>query len=53
MSKYSCISSYIKNHFTYVGYVSGWGHQWRSAAGNLYVEEGNHWCILYYNCGGC
>lgn len=23
MSKYSCITNYIKNHFTYVGYVSG------------------------------
>jgi hypothetical protein len=48
-----CIDSYISNNFTYVGYISGWGYQYRSGAGNLYTDEGNHWDILYYNCGGC
>jgi hypothetical protein len=48
---YSCIDNYIKTRFTYVGYISGWGHQYRSAAGNLYTDEGNHWDILYYTCG--
>lgn len=49
----TCVDGYITNNFTYVGYISGWGHQYRSAAGNLYTNEGNHWDILFYNCGGC
>ncbi len=53
ISKYTCVGNYIRNNFTYVGYISGWGYQWRSGAGNLYTDEGNHWDILYYNCGGC
>lgn len=53
MSKYTCVGNYIKANFTYVGYISGWGYQWRSGAGNLYTDEGNHWDILFYNCGGC
>ncbi|GHJ48721.1 hypothetical protein Cs7R123_60630 [Catellatospora sp. TT07R-123] len=53
ISKYSCIGNYIQNTFTYVGYISGWGYQWKSGAGNLYTDEGNHWDITYYNCGGC
>ncbi|MEU7824531.1 hypothetical protein [Catellatospora sp. NPDC049133] len=51
ISKYTCIGNYIKNNFTYVGYISGWGYQYRSGAGNLYTDEGNHWDILYYTCG--
>lgn len=53
ITKGTCIGNYIKNNFTYVGYISGWGYQYRSGAGNLYTDEGNHWDILYYNCGGC
>ncbi|MCP2265202.1 hypothetical protein APR03_002550 [Promicromonospora thailandica] len=49
----ACVDSYITSTFTYVGYISGWGHQYRSGSGNLYTDEGNHWDILYYNCGGC
>lgn len=49
----ACVDSYVTSNFTYVGYISGWGHQYRSNAGNLYTDEGNHWDILYYNCGGC
>lgn len=49
----TCVDNYIASNFTYVGYISGWGYQYRSAAGNLYTDEGNHWDILYYNCGGC
>jgi hypothetical protein len=53
ISKYACIGNYITGNFTYIGYVSGFGHQYRSGAGNIYTNEGNHWDILYYNCGGC
>ena len=48
---YSCIDNYIKTRFTYVGYIPGWGYQYRAASGNLYTDEGNHWDILYYTCG--
>jgi hypothetical protein len=51
ISKYTCVGNYIRNNFTYVGYISGWGYQWRAASGNLYTDEGNHWDILYYTCG--
>jgi hypothetical protein len=53
ISKGTCVGNYIKNNFTYLGYISGWGYQYRSGAGNLYTDEGNHWDILFYNCGGC
>ena len=49
--KSTCINNYIKNHYAYVGYISGWGYQYRAASGNLYTDEGNHWDILYYTCG--
>ncbi|MBB5869055.1 hypothetical protein F4553_002434 [Allocatelliglobosispora scoriae] len=53
ITKTTCIGNYISNNFTYVGYIAGWGYQWRSGAGNLYTDEGNHWDITFYNCGGC
>ena len=53
ISHYSCIDNYVRTRFTYVGYIAGWGHQWRSGSGNLYTDEGGHWDILVYNCGGC
>ena len=53
IAKYSCIGNYIKTNFTYMGYISGWGYQWQSGSGNLYTDEGTHWDITYFNCGGC
>ncbi|MGK5739949.1 hypothetical protein [Micromonospora sp. URMC 103] len=47
----TCIQNYISSHYTYLGYISGWGYQYRAASGNLYTLEGNHWDILYYTCG--
>jgi hypothetical protein len=52
-SKYTCIGNYIKNTFTYIGLRGDGAPQWRSASGNVYADEGNHWDVLYYNCGGC
>ncbi|HEX5598549.1 MAG TPA: hypothetical protein VFX61_21400 [Micromonosporaceae bacterium] len=51
ISKNSCVYNYISRYYTYVGYISGWGYQWRAPSGNLYTDEGNHWDILYYTCG--
>ncbi|MCX5393394.1 hypothetical protein [Streptomyces sp. NBC_00094] len=52
-SKYTCVGSYIKNTFTYIGLRGDGAPQWRSGAGNVYADEGNHWDVTFYNCGGC
>lgn len=46
--KSTCLNSYIKNSFTRIANRGDGYAQWRSAAGNIYCEEGNHWDILYY-----
>ncbi|MEV0269152.1 hypothetical protein AB0H43_10275 [Hamadaea sp. NPDC050747] len=48
-----CVNAYVRRWFSDVGTISGWGHQYRAPSGNLYTNEGNHWDILYYGCGGC
>ncbi|MBB5868879.1 hypothetical protein F4553_002258 [Allocatelliglobosispora scoriae] len=53
IARWACVSAYIGRNFAYVGYISGWGHQYRAPSGNIYTDEGNHWDILYYTCGGC
>jgi hypothetical protein len=45
----ACVDSYIKNTFSYIGLRGDGAPQWKSAAGNIYADEGNHWDILYYN----
>ncbi|GIG92604.1 hypothetical protein [Plantactinospora endophytica] len=47
----TCAQNYISAAYTYVGYISGWGYQYRAPSGNLYTREGNHWDVLYYTCG--
>ncbi|MFF6999824.1 hypothetical protein ACFY93_33520 [Streptomyces sp. NPDC008313] len=51
--KNTCVTSYIKNSFTYIGLRGDGAPQYRSGSGNVYADEGNHWDVLYYNCGGC
>jgi len=46
ISKYTCVGSYIRNNFSYIG-----GYKYKSASGNIYYDEGNHWDITYYTCG--
>ncbi|MFC9692180.1 hypothetical protein ACFTSF_26760 [Kribbella sp. NPDC056951] len=53
ISVYTCVSNYIRNTFTRIADRGDGAQQWRSGAGNIYANEGNHWDILYYNCGGC
>jgi hypothetical protein len=48
ISKYTCIGNYIRNSFTRIANRGDGYPQWRSAAGNIYCDEGNHWDILYY-----
>ncbi|CAE6516736.1 unnamed protein product [Rhizoctonia solani] len=44
----SGLDAYIKNSFTKIGNRSDGYPQWKSAAGNIYCDEGNHWDIIYY-----
>ncbi|WP_446663831.1 hypothetical protein [Flexivirga sp. B27] len=51
IAKSSCLNSYVKNHFTYVGKRGDGFPQWKAASGNLYCDEGNHWDVTYYKVG--
>ena len=53
ISKYTCVGNYIRNTFTRIADRGDGAAQWRSGAGNIYADEGSHWDITYYNCGGC
>lgn len=44
----TCINSYITRNFTYIGTRGDGAPQYKSAAGNIYAKESNHWDILYY-----
>jgi hypothetical protein len=52
IQRLDCVSGYIRR-FHDIGYIAGWGHQYEAPSGNLYTDEGDHWDILYYTCGGC
>ncbi|PRY63361.1 hypothetical protein BCF74_102194 [Knoellia remsis] len=49
----TCNNSYITRNFAYAGVRGDGATLYKSAAGNIYAKEGNHWDITYYNCGGC
>ena len=44
----SCVTSYIHNNFAYQGKRSDGAPLYKSAAGNLYADEGSHWDITYF-----
>ncbi|CAM5254271.1 putative protein OS=Streptomyces albaduncus OX=68172 GN=FHS32_007093 PE=4 SV=1 [Streptomyces griseoloalbus] len=52
--KNTCVTNYVKNTFRLHRrprrrqLPSG-----ASGSGNVYADEGNHWDVTYYNCGGC
>ncbi len=52
-SKYTCVGNYIKTYFSYSGLRGDGYPMWTSGSGNVYTDEGSHWDVLYYNCGGC
>ncbi|MEW2572437.1 hypothetical protein [Streptomyces sp. NPDC047070] len=52
-AKSTCVTNYIKNTFTYIGPRGDGALQYQSGSGNIYADEGNHWDVLYHNCGGC
>ncbi|WP_328522526.1 hypothetical protein [Kribbella sp. NBC_00359] len=53
ISKYTCVGNYIHTYFTRIADRGDGYPQWRSGSGNIYADEGSHWDITYYNCGGC
>ena len=53
MSKNTCLNNYVHNTFAYIGLRGDGYPMWQSGAGNIYTDEGSHWDVLYYNCGGC
>jgi hypothetical protein len=44
----SCATSYITKYFTYLGKRGDGAPLYKSAAGNLYANEGHHWDITYF-----
>ncbi|MFJ4711939.1 hypothetical protein [Streptomyces sp. NPDC088785] len=51
--KSTCLTNYIKNNFAYIGLRGDGAPQYKAGSGNIYADEGNHWDVTYYNCGGC
>lgn len=51
--KSTCLTNYVKGVFTYIGVRGDGAPQYKSGSGNIYADEGNHWDVTYYNCGGC
>ncbi|MBO1332703.1 hypothetical protein [Streptomyces sp. VRA16 Mangrove soil] len=47
----TCVTSYIKNSFTYIGLRGDGAPQYKAASGNIYANEGNHWDVTFYSCG--
>ena len=52
-TRYTCLTNYVHTYFTYIGLRGDGAPQYRSGAGNVYADEGNHWDVTFYNCGGC
>ncbi|MGW6572773.1 hypothetical protein ACWGAN_11460 [Streptomyces sp. NPDC054945] len=46
----SCVSSYVTGSFTRIADRGDGAARYRSAAGNVYAREGNHWDVTF--CGG-
>lgn len=50
----SCINGYITGNFAFIGLRSDGAKQYKSGSGNIYaLENGTHWDVTYFNCGGC
>ncbi|MER6254760.1 hypothetical protein ABT224_25730 [Streptomyces sp. NPDC001584] len=46
----SCVSNYVTGSFTRIADRGDGAARYRSAAGNVYAREGNHWDVTF--CGG-
>lgn len=52
-SRTTCLTSWVHGTYTYIGLRGDGAPQYRSAAGNVYADEGSHWDVTFYSCGGC
>lgn len=52
-AKTTCLTNYVHGVFSYIGLRGDGAPQYKSGSGNIYADEGNHWDVTYYNCGGC
>ena len=52
-AKTTCLTNYVHNNFAYIGLRGDGYPQYQSGAGNVYADEGSHWDVTYYSCGGC
>ncbi|HMM94812.1 hypothetical protein [Phycicoccus sp.] len=52
-SRTSCLTGWIHGTYTYIGLRGDGAPQYRAASGNVYADEGNHWDVTFYSCGGC
>ncbi|MCD0481919.1 hypothetical protein [Streptacidiphilus sp. ASG 303] len=52
-SHYTCLTNYVHSAFSYIGLRGDGAPQYKSGAGNIYADEGSHWDVTFYNCGGC
>lgn len=53
ISRSTCNDNYIRNNYAYAGLRGDGYPMYKAASGNVYTNEGSHWDITYYNCGGC
>ncbi len=53
ISRSTCNDNRIRGTYTYIGLRGDGAPMYKSPAGNIYANEGSHWDITYYNCGGC
>jgi hypothetical protein len=49
----TCLDGWITGTYTRIADRGDGAAQYRAASGNIYADEGNHWDVTYYNCGGC
>jgi hypothetical protein len=49
----SCLTSWVTGTYTYIGVRGDGAALYQSAAGNVYADEGDHWDVTFYSCGGC
>jgi len=48
VSRTTCVTDYIHKNFAYQGPRSDGAPLYKSAAGNIYADEGSHWDITYF-----
>ncbi|KAF2753065.1 hypothetical protein EJ05DRAFT_533818 [Pseudovirgaria hyperparasitica] len=46
--KNTALNNYVTQTFTRIADRGDGYPQWKSAAGNIYCDEGNHWDVTYY-----